>query len=478
MPDPNSYYDSQEFRDILKKYEQALSEGTFIYMDADELTDIAEYYMTRGQENCANKAIQMAVALHPDSQDPKIFLARQKMFHGQLDEALHMCDNLPDQSDNEAKFLRMELYIRNDDIDSAIDYAIEAYSQLAEGRPGFLLDCAYIFIDYNLPDKALELADMLRKCHPSYPPAQNLLADVYMALGNYREAILILNGLLDATPYDTELWNILAEAQRGMEAYSEAVESTEFVLAMDPLNKKATITKAQCLFHQNLFEQAHFTYRQYLSQHPDDDNVMYLDGVCLANMERFSEAAEILRKASHGEERDETELMHILLQLAYVESKLHNLEPALEALNHAKEMSTEDTMLEYNLLVGEILLENDLKDSAEDHFRLAVNESRDKQSTLLSIAITYAENRYYDEAIPILHRIMELGCPESGQQAIPYLAYCYYHTRQTDLFLHFLRQSVNVSRETTEFLFARFFPNVQPEEYYVYALKMLGRGNE
>ena len=62
MEDSNKYYHSRHFLRLLHRYEKAISEGHVPYMEADELTDIAEYYMTGKQDAKANQAIKAAIA--------------------------------------------------------------------------------------------------------------------------------------------------------------------------------------------------------------------------------------------------------------------------------------------------------------------------------------------------------------------------------------------------------------------------------
>jgi hypothetical protein len=44
MTDNQAYFDSKEFQQILKQYEESIQQGSSIYMDADDLADIADYY--------------------------------------------------------------------------------------------------------------------------------------------------------------------------------------------------------------------------------------------------------------------------------------------------------------------------------------------------------------------------------------------------------------------------------------------------
>ncbi len=73
-----SYFQEEEFKKNLALYEQMLQGGQSVYLEADELTDIAEYYLVQNDTDKAMACIQYALNIHPGSIDPLIFLARQK----------------------------------------------------------------------------------------------------------------------------------------------------------------------------------------------------------------------------------------------------------------------------------------------------------------------------------------------------------------------------------------------------------------
>ena len=82
-----SYFQEEEFKKNLALYEQMLQGGQSVYLEADELTDIAEYYLVQNDTDKAMACIQYALNIHPGSIDPLIFLARQKMFNGDIEGA-------------------------------------------------------------------------------------------------------------------------------------------------------------------------------------------------------------------------------------------------------------------------------------------------------------------------------------------------------------------------------------------------------
>ena len=71
--DLSSYFEDPEFKDLLAKYEGMVESHTPTYFDAEELTDIAEYYASQGDERKAEDAIDFALRLHPTNTDALVF---------------------------------------------------------------------------------------------------------------------------------------------------------------------------------------------------------------------------------------------------------------------------------------------------------------------------------------------------------------------------------------------------------------------
>lgn len=469
--DSKAYFEDPEFKESLSKYEKAVSEGRTVYMDADELTDIAEYYMINNDEKRANKAIRTALQMHPDSVDPQIFLARQQMFHDNLDKAYDICDAISDQNDREVLFLRSELMIREDMQDEAVRFLLRAYETIDDSRALFLYDSACIFFDYELYDEVLVFTGRLEKDFPGFGKTKPLLADTLVAREEYEKAIPLLNDILDRTPYDSESWNSLAVANRGLGNLTEAIDNTEFVLAIEPGNKKGIITKAHCLVGLGRHEEAQALYDKYLQTHPDDAGIQYLNGACLACMGKYAEAKESLDTALAIGSDDMAERMHTYLQLANVESKMHEFRSAIDCLDKARNIMMEEfdgTEFDYHMLVGEVMLENGMKKEAAQMFGISLGESSDKKDTMLNICLSYMDMEYYLDAMLML-KVYLSEFPQEENALSPYMAMCELHLGMTDRYLEDLKKAVEADRETARMLFGRYYPNVEPEEYYLYA---------
>jgi len=63
----DEYFDDDEFRELLYEYEQAVRSGQPVFMDADDLGDVADYYQQHGRYDEAQAALERAAELQPDS---------------------------------------------------------------------------------------------------------------------------------------------------------------------------------------------------------------------------------------------------------------------------------------------------------------------------------------------------------------------------------------------------------------------------
>ncbi len=466
-----AYFEDPEFQELLERYEHSLQEGESIYMDAEELTDIAEYYMMHGDEDKANACIARAQELHPDATDPLVFLARQQLFHGNLPAAYGILYSISDQEDREVVFLHAELLLKERKPQQADRLLRECCDRILEDRDAFIYDAADIMYEYDFADDALIWAIQLIEEYPKYPDARMLLADIYMKLGRYEEARIHAETVLNEDSFSQGAWMVLAEALAMQEKCEESLEASEYLLAINEKHPEAMLTRASNLFYLNRIDEAHEQYQAYLRQYPGEYAILYLDGVCLSNLERHEEARETLLQALDASSTDAPERVHIHLQLAYVLSKLHMLDQALEQLEECHNYPEPENPIDYNLARGHILLENEAYDEAEKHFDLAIKSSKNPYDTLLLIGITLGETGHYTKAADIFQSLHDSAMENAEEKTSPYLAYCHLFLNNRDLYLRFLKEAAKLNPNTTQFLFSQFYPGVPVTEYYEMALK-------
>lgn len=119
MQTDNEYFDSDEFKDLLAAYEDSVSSGAPVFLDTDDLVDIADYYTLTGQKNKADQAVETALELDPGATLPLVYKAREALAHEDVEAARQLADAIVDKDDTEYKYLLAEIMIVKDDIDEA-----------------------------------------------------------------------------------------------------------------------------------------------------------------------------------------------------------------------------------------------------------------------------------------------------------------------------------------------------------------------
>ena len=106
------HFDKEAFQNVLKQYEQARRSGEEIYLDADVLTDIADYYDHHHQTKKAIETIDYAIRLFPDSVLPLAFRARMAlMLEDSIDGAKHFLSLITDKDSLEYGCRGIDLHL-------------------------------------------------------------------------------------------------------------------------------------------------------------------------------------------------------------------------------------------------------------------------------------------------------------------------------------------------------------------------------
>lgn len=355
--DENEYFQSQEFLEHLREYEDARQMGQAPYMDADDLTDVAEYYMTQNREKDANRAISLALDLHPESFSPKVFLARQQMYHNEIEKAHKLACAIPEQSEPEVLYIRSEILIRRGQVNEAsqlLDEAILNWTDDLEERLHYIKDCTEIFMDYNQWGVALLWCDKALADYPDDIESMTFSLECHLELEHLEEAERLANEILDIDPYKDEVWHMLADVLSSMGRFEEALDSIEYGLAVNPYEDTMLHAKGVCLIQLERFNEANVTLAEYLTKHPDDDHALYNRAIALTCMERYDVATKLLDKATEVSQGMSSEQTQIYLQQAFVEAKMGHVSEALNALELARAVKTPDDE-EFETLEEEII---------------------------------------------------------------------------------------------------------------------------
>ena len=165
------YYNTKEFRKLLRRYQKARRTGVSDYFMASELGDIIQYYAVQGKNDKAMEVSDFTLNLYPGAVEPLAFKARYALsVEDDPDQAQAYADLVEDKTDVEYYYLVAEILIHKEEIGTMENYLRARYAELSKkDKDEFALDVAQMMDDYRLTELALSWLDLVKdRKHPDY----------------------------------------------------------------------------------------------------------------------------------------------------------------------------------------------------------------------------------------------------------------------------------------------------------------------
>lgn len=468
------YFKSEDFRELLDSYETAVQTGSYPFMDADDLVDIADYYNMQDEHDKAIEAVDHALDIYPNATLPNVFMAREALMYGDYEEAKKYAEAIEKKDDPDYQYLVAEIMIAEGDIKNADRY-LRNYGRTvpSDEFEDFVRDCANLYIDYGVSDKAYEW--MMRSKGDDSVDFKELMARTLFGLGKYKDSERLFNELIDHDPYSTRYWNALASAQFMNEEYNESITSSEYALAIDPDDEDGLISKANGLIRLGNYEEALKYFTHYVELEPDDTLGHFHRGACLYNLGRTQEAAEAMERAlATAPEDDEQYLVQIYQELAFAYSSLKQLPKAMEMLD--KTLSLDCDHADLMVIRGHLQLENGNAKEAEESFQKAINMSDSSPDVILRIITSLLDNHYVYASYEMFRKFFSIidQLDPSFNSGYAYMALCCYQLGRLKEFIQYLRVACEKNPQETRQVLAFLFPeDMEVKDYYQYMLEKL-----
>ena len=467
----DEYFDSEEFRNILNDYEESAKSGHPLFLDADDLADIADYYHFTGRDPLADEVIDYALSLYPNATLPNVFRAREALTVGDINSAREYIEQIENKDDIEYHFMQAELLMAQEKVEDADTYLRQYFKNIpTDEYQDFVMDVANIYFDYGLNDKAYEW--MMRAKGDDSNDFKELMARTLFGNGKYKDSERIFNELLDKDPYSKRYWNALSNAQYMNDNFSGAVTSSEYAIAIDPEDQEAIINKANALLRLGNYEEAINYFDRYGEISSPDEFSLLNKGTCLVNINKQEEAFIVLRQALALCSRDSQFLPQIYQELAFCCSSLHRLEDALHYIDETRELDCDH--IDMLVLKGHILLENEQNKRAEEVFKNAIIRSNNDPNVILRIIVSLYDNKYVKAAYEMFQKFFTMVANEQYDQGYSYMALCCNDLGYTEEFLMYLRIAVERNPREARTVLGHLFPeDMAAKEYYHYMYQKL-----
>ena len=470
MPFQDKFYEKPEFKEKFQLYENAQASGASVYMEPDDLTDIAEYYHILGNMEACMKAVDTAIQMFPGAISPLMFRSRiALLMEKNVALAQEYADMIDDKLDLDYLYIKAEIMIADDRVDEAEDFLQGKYEEIDDDdRADYVIDVANLYADYELMELAKQWLSLSDEHEATdYKEIQGRIA---MGLGDYEESKRIFNELIDRNPYSFTYWNQLASTQLMHNEIMDSIQSSEFALAINPNDEDATLNKANGLFSLGNFEEALKYYERLTKICPDNEVGEMFQGISLLNLNRTEEGVEHLMKAEKIADAYSENLHEIYVELAYSLSVLNRHDEAMEYVGKIEQMEDNDPN-EINILKGHIHMEKGEVEKAMLCFQQAVNASNGSSRVILHIGICIYDSGYYSLAYDVFHLLLD-DAPKDWKDGWSYLALCCKLLSRNDEFVYAVRKACQHNPIEAKMVLGDLFPdNLSPDDYVNY-LKM------
>lgn len=468
----DEYLDSEEFRELLATYEEAVSTGQPVFLDADELSEIADYYQMNGQMDKADEAITMALSLSPGAIMPLTYKIHEALYNNNVEEAERYLNEIIETDEPDYIYDKAEIMLAKGLV-SDVDLMFEEQLQQVppEEQQDFIVDVANIFQENGFNQEALKW--MKLSTDEDTADYKELMARTLFGLGKYKDSERLYNELIDTNPFSKRYWNALASTQFMCEDYQAAIQSSEYALAIDPQDPEGLIAKANGLFRLENFEDAATYYQRYEEIINDDEFALLHHGTSLINLGHIDEGIAKLQQAADIVCSDAFTYDHpspfaadIFEELAFALLEAGRVDEALASLNKTDKLNCDHVQM--TIVKGHVLLANEQYAEAENMYQKAILDSQSPEQTFLRVAVSIYDNRYVETAYKMLKTYFTLVSPENNE-GYAYMALCCYDLKHHDEYLHYLMEASQRNPWECRMVLGHLFPeDVAPENYFEY----------
>ena len=152
------FFDSPEFRELLKKYEQATSMGMHPYWGVYDLVDLMSYYLFIEKEESAETVLKEAQHLHPTAPETIKMEVKLLLYKGEAQKAMEKFSSIGYIDDDESRIIKAEIFIALKDFKNARNIALEILRK-AQPEQDNIYEALEILLDCGFAVEALAICE-------------------------------------------------------------------------------------------------------------------------------------------------------------------------------------------------------------------------------------------------------------------------------------------------------------------------------
>ena len=342
----------KEQQELAVQYEAAKAENRTIYLDADDLADLADWYAVHHKYAMATEVVEYGLGIHPDNTALLVEQAYLFLDTQHKEQAKDILERIAEES-SEVKVLKANLLLgegKEEEAEAILD-SIDDKDDLAN-----IVDVSYMYIDMGFPEKALT---WLTRGLEKYAEEEAYLAvtgDCYYAQGLFEKATFFFNKLIDKNPYSAPYWFGLARCYFDQQMFDKAIEACDYATVADDEFADAYLMKGHSFFQLGNEESAMENYLQAEKFHLVSHGfINTFIGLNKTSKGEWKEGYDYLEKAITAEDSHDFALPSLYANAALCLHKMGKKRKAHQYCKKAYDLAPEE--IDPYLIEGRIYME-------------------------------------------------------------------------------------------------------------------------
>lgn len=450
-------------KELVSMYEDNLrNSGPSFYMEALDLLDVMDYYLQKGRNYDAETCLRHALRIHPENEDVLLAQAYALKEEGNIAEGLSLVYALPNQESRGVKMFLAEYRLMLSDSTGAEEIFQSYWNSCSTEDYDVCVETAELYLDYGFWDSSLKWISKVPNSFVDYLHCQELAAESHYQLGQYEDAIKILEGILDVNPYDYVSWAQLAQVQYRIAAYKEAIDSCDYALAINATSADALRVKIQSSIALSQLDMAIECAKEYYVYRPSDYIVFMLLGEALLTNDRLDEAYTYLSLAGLQCPQDIVQdSVRIKTALASIQARQHQYQQVYETL--LRTLSSGVSLLDVRLQTAKFCLEQGEREFSMDLLSSVLSSADIQSEHVERVATLLCEHACFLLADNLWRRL--IGFSHENPALYPYIAFAMYHLKDVSGYRFFLMLACQADPTLTQLLFRDIYPGLSASEY-------------
>ncbi|MDL2302829.1 tetratricopeptide repeat protein [Dysgonomonas sp. OttesenSCG-928-D17] len=387
---------------LVSRYKQAHEAGRNPYFDADEFSDLAEYYDSIEDLDTAREIIDAGLAIHPGNTSLLVKKGKLAVYDGDYEQALTLLQSSLEY-DFDLYLLRIECYLQLEDYVKAYELSEQLLEKEDnESLDNVLAELGFLHVEADRFREAILYFEESLKYNAENIEVLSDLAYAYEMTGDFEAAISTTNKILDIEPYTYEAWVNLGKLYSLQEEFEKAIDAFDFALTINDSDTNVLKLKAHCLSLSDRVEEAIEIFNELLLGDMDDATLYLLLAECYQALEMYDEALANLD--IYKEIEGETD--ELLSKQAYIFIQKEDYPAALSVVEGA--LPGNPDSVDLNLIAGEIALRRERYEEAKGYLMAIYSENEDNFQLLDRLAIVNIKEEDYKEAAFYTERLLDL----------------------------------------------------------------------